>query len=478
MNDQNDAARYALEVNEDIELAAIPTAIKKGRELFLSGATRDIAYRKRALDTLYDALVSKKDDLARALYEDLNKSEFEAYMTEIGLTLSDLSHIRKKFPRWAKPRRARPDLTQYPARVRIVPEPYGQALIISPWNYPVLLSLEPLIESIAAGNVVVLKTSPYSAATSRLLAELLEDLFDDGLVSVFRGGRRVNQALLDEAFDYLFFTGSPSLGRIVMEKAAKHLTPLTLELGGKSPCIVEKSADLDLAAKRIAFGKLINAGQTCVAPDYLLVDKSVKDALIPRLQKELAVVLKDRDYFDKNYPRIVNDKHFKRLLALLDHQNILPAGGRIVDEKSRRLSPVLVDEPDPESPLMREEIFGPILPVLSYEKLEEALNFIEKRPRPLALYLFTRDGEVESHITRSLSFGGGAINDCLLHMASSHAPFGGIGQSGFGNYHGRYGFETFSHHKTVMKKGRLFDLSLRYHPYREKDFRLLRRLLK
>ncbi len=469
----------ALQPLQEDEIARIPQCMEKGQELYLSGKTKDIGFRKAQLEKLYDTVSQNKEALANTLHQDLNKSAMEAYMTEIGLLLEETRYLIKKFPSWAKAKKARAGHAQMPAKIRIIQEPYGQVLIISPWNYPLVLSLEPIAAAIAAGNTVILKPSPYSPETSRLMANLLEESLEDGLVSVLRGGREVNQALLDQKFDYIFFTGSARMGKIVMAKASEQLTPVTLELGGKSPCIIEKSANLKLAAKRIAFGKLVNAGQTCVAPDYVLVDRSVTEEFTERLSKELSRVSENMYYFNESYPKIINDKHYSRLQALLEGQeNIRICGDDIQNPNTRQISPRLVMNPNPQSDLMQEEIFGPILPILEYENLDEAMTFVRNRPRPLALYCFSEDKEKTREVMTGLSFGGGAVNDCLLHIAGSHAPFGGVGNSGMGNYHGKFGFDTFTHQKTVLKKGRFMDLSLRYPPFQKKDLKLLEKVLK
>lgn len=454
----------------------IKEARREIQEFFDSGQTLDVGFRLQVLQQLYYAVRNSQEAILQALHEDLNKSPHEGYMTEVGLVLGEISAVRKHLKKWARPKKVRADRSQFPAQVYIYKEPYGAVLVMSPWNYPFLLSLDPVVEAIAAGNTVLLKPSAYSPATSALLKNLLEHSLPKGLVRVVEGGRQENQALLDEQFDYIFFTGSPKVGHLVMAKASEHLTPVTLELGGKSPTLIDESADLELTAKRLAFGKLTNAGQTCVAPDYVLIPRELREEFISLLEAELAKVSKDAKYYQDNYPKIINQKQYDRLQGLLQGQKIIYGGKS--DPLSLKIEPTLVLNPDLDSPLMQEEIFGPILPILDYEKFEDAIAFIKARPKPLALYHFTQNLEREAYVNSHISFGGGCINDCLLHLSSHTAPFGGVGNSGFGKYHGQYGFDEFSHSKTVLKKGKILDLSVRYHPYKKRGFRLLKRVLR
>lgn len=449
---------------------------ERGRRFFDSGKTRDPDFRRAQLRRLLAACKAREAEVEAALKADLNKSPHESYMTEISIVYNEISYLEKHLNAWSRPRRALTALSQMPARVRIHPEPYGLVLVMSPWNYPFQLTLVPIACAIAAGNAVVVKPSAYSPATSLLLRSLVEESLEPGLVQVVLGGRAQNAGLLEQRFDYIFFTGSPLVGHLVMEAAARNLTPLTLELGGKSPVIVDETADLPLACKRLAFGKLGNAGQTCVAPDHIYVHESVKERFLEELKKALSVVTNDPAYFALNFPAIVNEKHFERIQGYLRDQKIL-FGGKAYPER-RQLEPTILDEPSEDSPVMQEEIFGPIFPVLSYRSLDELIEQQRQKEKPLALYLFTRSSENEKKVTGQLSFGGGCINDCLMHMVSPHAPFGGTGKSGMGSYHGRWGFETFSHEKTVLKKPKLFDLPVRYHPFSETKTKLLKRLLR
>lgn len=443
----------------------IKGAVQEARGYFDSGKTLGLAGRKAALRRLEERIVQQTLDILAALQADLNKCPYEGFMAEIGLVLGEISLAQRRLARWARPERRRPSLAQLPAGARVHKQPYGVALVMSPWNYPFQLTMIPLIGAVAAGNCVLVKPSAYAPHTSAVIRGLCEAAFEQGHVRVIEGGRGENQALLAERYDYIFFTGSPEVGREVMQKAALHLTPLTLELGGKSPVIVTETADIALSAKRILFGKLINAGQTCVAPDYVLVQRGLKDSLVAALGQELARMLPGPDYLEAAYPRIINDKHYARLCGLLQGQRIL-LGGRLHPE-SRQMELALVDEPAQDSPLMREEIFGPILPILAVDSLEEAIRFVKSRPRPLALYLFTNSRQAEEEVISRLHFGGGCVNDTVLHLAGAHLPFGGVGDSGMGCYHGKTTFDTFSHHKSVLKKWRWPDLSLRYHPYQK-----------
>ncbi len=442
------------------------------RQSFQDGHTLVLEWRLEQLRRLKKGLQQYEKQLMEALYQDLGKADQESYMTEISLVYQEIDYFLRHLRHLTKARRVSMSLAQFPASCWVQPSAYGMVLIMSPWNYPVLLSLQPLVGALASGNVVVLKPSEYSVHTTRVLDRLIADVFDPRDVQVITGDASVASSLLDEPFDYIFFTGSTSVGRIVMQKASVHLTPVTLELGGKSPCLVERSADLDLASRRIVFGKMMNAGQTCVAPDYLLVDERCYDQLLAKLISEI-----QRQYGQlEDMGRIINQKHFDRLNHYLQEGKIL-YGGK-VDPVSRRIMPTLLGHLTGEEPVMQEEIFGPILPILTYHHIEDALAFIEARPRPLAFYLFTNDHKLMKTYQERFRFGGGCINDTVLHLSNHRLPFGGVGASGMGNYHGRYSFQTFSHDKAIMKKSRWFDTSLRYRPYTRTKWWLLKRLLK
>ena len=456
--------------------AEIRSIVRRQREYFYSGRTLPVPDRIQALERLERAILAYETDLYRALNTDLGKSQTESYLCEVGLTLSELRYVKKHVKAWSRKKFVLPSLAQLPGRCSLRPEPYGAALILSPWNYPVLLTLEPLVGALAAGNCAVVKPSAYSPHVSAVLAELLRKAFPPEYVAVVEGGRRENQALLEQKFDYIFFTGSPAVGREVMARAAAHLTPVTLELGGKSPCIVARSADLKLAARRIVFGKFLNCGQTCVAPDYLLADRRVKDALLEELAREITRMYGAHPLNSPDYGKIVNEKHFTRLLGLLDREKLVLGGE--TDPEGLRIAPAVLDGVSGEDPIMQEEIFGPILPVLTVDSVAEAISFVRERPRPLALYLFTRSRQTEERVFSSLSFGGGCVNDTVLHLASSRLPFGGVGNSGMGAYHGKQSFLTFSHQKGILKTPAWPEVPLRYPPYTAKKDLWARRLLK
>ena len=455
---------------------AIQALLGRQRAYFAGGGTLPVPARIRALERLEQALLAHEEDLYQALRADLGKSRTESYLCEVGLTLSELRYVRRHVKAWSRRRPALPSLAQLPGRCFLQPEPYGVVLILSPWNYPVLLTLEPLIGALAAGNCAVVKPSAYSPNTSAVLSALIEEALPQEHATVIQGGRQENQALLGQKFDYIFFTGSVSVGREVMAQAATHLTPVTLELGGKSPCIVDGTADLALAARRIVFGKFLNCGQTCVAPDYLLVQREKKDALLAQIAREIARMYGEHPLESPDYGKIINEKHFRRLLGLLDSDKLVLGGER--DPAALRIAPTILDNVTGEDPVMQEEIFGPILPVLPVDSLEEAIAFVRERPRPLALYLFTSSREAERRVFSQLSFGGGCVNDTILHLASSRLPFGGVGDSGMGAYHGKYSFFTFSHEKGILKTSTRLDVPLRYPPYTVRKERWARKLLK
>ena len=454
--------------------AVIEDLLPNQRAFFATGKTLDLSFRLRQLENLSHWMDDHEEDILFALKQDLNKCAFEAYETEILLVKSELKTMRKHLTRWARPRHVMMPLMHFPSTGRVYRDPYGLALIMSPWNYPFLLSVDPLLSAIAGGNCAVLKPSAYSPATSALLQKMVSDLFDPEYITVVEGGRAENQSLLKQKFDVIFFTGSPTVGKEVMKAAAEHLTPVTLELGGKSPCIVDDTADIDLAARRIAWGKFINAGQTCVAPDYILC--SPKTA--PKLAKALECAIRSFYGVDPlnnaELCRIVNARHFDRLLGLMENMNVA-CGGKS-DRDDLKIEPTVLLDVTREDAVMQEEIFGPILPIVPFEgDFDALLADIESHPRPLAAYLFTRDKGHETKFLRYLRFGGGCINDVVCHLATDKMPFGGVGESGMGSYHGKRGFETFTHEKSVLKKGKL-DVKVRYAPYGEKKMKLLKKM--
>lgn len=433
------------------------------RAYFMKGETFDVGFRLEALAKLKKAIQRHEKDLLDAIQTDLGKSAAEAYMCEVGLTLSEISHFQKHLRRWARTKIKHTPLTNFASKSMIVQEPFGVVLIMSPWNYPVLLALEPLVGAIAAGNTVVLKPSAYSPATSAVMATLIEECFTPEYVSVVKGGRAENQSLLEQKFDYIFFTGGVQVGKLVMQKAAEHLTPITLELGGKSPCIIDHTANLRIAARRIVFGKYLNCGQTCIAPDYALVEESVHDEFVRLLIEEEKKMYGDDAMQNKDYGKMINQKHFDRVRGLINAEKVVLGGN--ADSQSLRIAPTILDHVKAEDAVMQEEIFGPILPVLTVKNVKEAYDFIQNRPHPLALYLFTSDRETEKLFKERVAFGGGCINDTIIHIATNNLPFGGVGNSGMGSYHGKKSFETFSHAKSVVKKYTWLDLPLRYQPY-------------
>lgn len=453
----------------------IPALVSRQREYFLGGATLEPSERRESLLRLREAVLAREKEIAEALHADLRKSPFESYMSETGMVLDELRYIAKHLEKWAKPKRVPTPLSQFPSRSFICKEPYGVTLVMSPWNYPFLLSLDPLIGSIAAGNCVILKPSAYAPHTSRLLADLISSVFSPAHVAVVEGGREENSSLLEQRFDFIFFTGSVSVGKLVMEKAAQNLTPVVLELGGKSPCIIDETANLPMAARRLVFGKLLNAGQTCVAPDYVLVKRERKEDLISLLKSNIQDALGQNPGKNPEFPKIINQKHFQRLCAILEGETILLGGE--TDEAALTIAPT-VTEASAESPSMQEEIFGPILPILTYDKPDDAIRFIQEREKPLALYLFTESKAFEKRILQEISFGGGCINDTIIHLATHHMPFGGVGHSGMGSYHGKKSFDAFTHEKSIVKKSSSVDLPVRYHPYTEKKLKMLKKFLK
>jgi len=449
--------------------------VSEQKRYFAQGATRDIAARLDRLRRLKAAVQQHENEILTALYKDLNKSETEAFVTEIGFLYQELTHSMKRLKRWAKPTRVKTTMTHIGAKGWMQPEPYGTVLIIAPWNYPFQLALAPLIGALAAGNTAIIKPSELTPHVSAVIKKVISAAFSAHDVAVVEGGIEISQVLLDQPMDYIFFTGGTAIGKTIMEAAAKRLIPVTLELGGKSPCIVHHDADIALAAKRIIFGKLMNVGQTCVAPDYLLVHQSIKAPLLAALQDAIKQMYGEQPIQLPRYGKIVNERHFNRLLAYLGDGDIVTGGD--YDREQLKLAPTILDQVSWSSPVMQEEIFGPILPLLTYDELDETIHAINKQEKPLALYLFTTDQRVQKQITESVSFGGGCINDTMMHIATPYLPFGGVGASGLGSYHGEYSFRTFSHYKSILKQTNRFDLSFRY-PSDQDRLSLIRRFMK
>ncbi len=445
----------------------IQEQVEDARRLFESGITLSYEARISILRRLKRIIVANKEQILGALHSDLHKSRYEGYMTEYALVLSELDYTIKKLRSWMRPKRMQASLAQFVSTVRLHHVPYGVVLVMSPWNYPFQLSMMPLIGAIAAGNVVVFKPSAYSAALSELFAEMFNTEFKEGVIRVVTGSRKENQALLEQEFDYVFFTGSPVVGSLVMEACAKHLTPFTLELGGKSPCIVDKTADLKKTAKRILFGKLLNSGQTCVAPDYLLIHEDVYDDFVPILVDTYTSMMNE-GYRRENFPCIINEKHFERIDGLVKGSPVYYQDS--FDPELPRLYPfTLLERVSMSDPVMQEEIFGPVFPMLKWKELADLKAIIREHKNPLALYCFTKDQALADRVVKEIPFGGGCINDTIMHIASHHQPFGGVGRSGIGSYHGHYSFETFSHQKNVVRKWWYLDLPVRYHPYKNPD---------
>ena len=450
--------------------------LEKQHRLFQEGATLPVSFRLSRLQKLKDGIRRYEEKLDQALEADLGKSRMESYMCEIGLTLSELTWMQKHLRSLVREKRVATPLAQFAARSFRSPSPYGTVLIMSPWNYPVLLTLEPLIDAIAAGNTVVIKPSAYAEHTSAVLKEMLKECFPSEYVAVVTGGRAENKALLEQRFDKIFFTGGKTVGREVLRHAAEYLTPVTLELGGKSPCIVDKSAKIPLAAKRIVFGKYLNCGQTCVAPDYILCDRTVYAELILALQKEITTQFGEDPLKNPDYGKIINRKHYDRIMGLIDPDKVVCGG--CGDGQSLRIAPTIMKNVTFSDTVMGEEIFGPVLPILTYDTLEEAIDIVEEHPHPLALYLFSEDKGAQKKVLELCHFGGGCINDTIIHLATSAMPFGGVGESGMGGYHGKTGFETFSHFRSIVDKKTWMDLPIRYQRYSRMKERLLRVFLR
>ena len=446
------------------------------RKYFSTGSTLNVNTRIAALTKLKDSIIKHETEIQEALRRDLGKSNFESYMCETGLVLSEISYMLKHTRSFAREKTVLTPLAQFHSRSYKKPSPYGVVLIMSPWNYPFLLTLDPLVDAIAAGNTIVLKPSAYSPYTSEIIRRIISDCFDRQYVAVVTGGRSENTCLLKEHFDYIFFTGSQSVGREVMKHAAEYLTPVTLELGGKSPCIVEKTANLKLAARRIVFGKYLNCGQTCVAPDYIYCDRSVKDRLIKEIKKQIQKQYGKQPLERDDYGKIINKKHFNRVQNLIDKNKVI-WGGK-ADPSTLRIEPTVLDNVTFGDAVMQEEIFGPVMPILTFDSLDEAIQNINSMPHPLALYIFTGDRPAAGKVMSRCGFGGGCINDTIIHLATSEMGFGGFGQSGMGSYHGKDGFDTFTHHKSIVDKKTWLDLPMRYQPYKKLNEKLIRMFLK
>ena len=454
----------------------IKTIVTRQRKYFQTGSTLPVNTRLNALRRLYAAISGSEKEIHEALKKDLGKSGFESYMCETGLVLEEISYMLKHTARFAREKRVRTPLAQFHSRSFQKPSPYGVTLIMSPWNYPFMLTLSPLVDALAAGNTAVVKPSAYSPNTSEVLRKILSQCFEPQYVAVVTGGRAENTCLLHEHFDYIFFTGSQAVGKEVMRNAAEYLTPVTLELGGKSPCIVDQTADIRLAARRVVFGKYLNCGQTCVAPDYIYCQRSVKDAFIKEVQKQIRKQYGRHPLDNPDYGKIINEKHFNRILGLIDEKKVVQGGGS--DRKTLRIEPTVMDNVAFSDPVMQEEIFGPVMPLLTFDSIDEVIHRVNAMPHPLALYLFTSDKKTEKKVISRCGFGGGCINDTIIHLASTEMGFGGFGESGMGAYHGKIGFDTFTHYKSIVDKKTWLDLPMRYQPYRQLYEKMVRFFLK
>lgn len=440
--------------------------LKKQKEFFDKGLSKDIQLRSEKLSLLYKAIQRHQKGIFDALQRDFKKSNFETFVTEIAIVLDEIKIMRENLKQWAKPQAVRGTILTFPSSNYLYPEPYGSVLVIGAWNYPFQLTIMPAIGAIAAGNTVILKPSELSAHTAKIIKKIIGEVFDEAHVAVVEGGVEETQSLLKNRFHKIFFTGSTAVGKIVAKAAAEYLCPVVLELGGKSPCIVDEDADIEVSAKRIVWGKFINAGQTCVAPDYVLAHKNIRSLLINKMSKYITEFYGDNPQNSEDYPRIINQKHFDRLKNYLSNATIVKGGE--TDSHSFYIAPTILDKVNWSDAVMQEEIFGPILPILEFEHLDDSLEQIKNFEKPLALYYFGKNEQKQEKVLESISFGGGCINDTVMHLANPHLSFGGVGDSGMGTYHGKFSFDTFTHYKSVMKKPFWLDIPIRYAPYKDK----------
>lgn len=449
----------------------IRSLLDQQRAYYRSGVTIPVHFRIEQLKKLYAAVQKYEPEIGLALKADLGKSHYEGFMCEIGLVLAEITYMIRHVKKFTKRKTVPTPLPQFPSHSFQQPVPYGNTLIMSPWNYPFLLAMDPLTTAIAAGNTVILKPSAYSPATGKIIEKIISECFHPEYVAIVTGGRAENTALLEQKFDFIFFTGSQAVGKEVLRHAAEHLTPVVLELGGKSPCIVDDSADIKLAAKRIVFGKYLNCGQTCVAPDYILCHQSIKDEFVAEVVNQIKIQFDDDPLKNPNYGKIINQKHFQRLCGLIDPQKVVFGGN--TNSETCQIAPTVLDHVTYNDPVMGEEIFGPIMPILTFDDFDEIIVTLKCKDKPLALYLFSRDQKHIQRVTTELSYGGGCINDVIIHLATSEMAFGGVGESGMGGYHGKAGFDAFSHCKSIVDKKAWLDLPMRYQPYKSKLFEKL-----
>ncbi len=454
----------------------IHSLLEKQRAYYRTGATLPVSFRIRQLKKLYASIQAHEPQISQALQEDLGKSNFEGFMCEIGMVLAEISHMIRHTGKYARAKTVPTPMAQFPSRSYIQPIPYGNVLIMSPWNYPFLLTLDPLVAAIAAGNTAIIKPSAYAPATSKVLKTVLTECFPEEYVALVTGGRAENAALLEQKFDFVFFTGSQAVGKEVLRHTAEHLTPAVLELGGKSPCIVDETANIPLAAKRIVFGKYLNCGQTCMAPDHIFCHSSIKDAFTAEVLRQIRLQFGEHPLENPDYGRIINKKHFDRLCSLIDGCNVLTGGQR--DPAACRIAPTVIDNVTEQDALMEQEIFGPILPLLVYEDFDALIDSMKEKEKPLAMYLFSSNKKHIRRVARELSYGGGCINDVVIHLATNEMGFGGVGESGMGSYHGKAGFDAFTHYKSVLDKKTWLDMPMRYQPYKSRHLKTVRKLLK
>ena len=448
----------------------------KQKAYFKTYETIDVNFRIQSLIKLQSAIKKYEKEIINALYLDLGKSEYESYMCEVGLVYSEITYMLKNIRKFTRNHAVNTPLAHFASHSYTKASPYGNTLVMSPWNYPFLLTLDPVVDAIAAGNTVIVKPSAYSPHTGEVVKKLIEDTFDEKYIAVVLGGRKENAALLDLKFDMIFFTGSEFVGKEVLRHAAENLIPCVLELGGKSPCIVEKTANIPLAAKRIVFGKFINSGQTCVAPDYILCDASIKEKLVEELIKQIKIQYGDNAVDNPNFGKIINEKHYDRLLGLINQEKVVFGGNG--DRSKLKINPTILDNVTLDDAVMQEEIFGPILPIMTYDNFDEVYDFVNDKKKPLALYLYSEDKQIIKLVSERIQFGGGCINDCIIQVATSEMGFGGVGESGMGSYHGYEGFKAFSHTKSIIDKKTWLDLPMRYQPYQEKYRKMLKMFLK
>ena len=457
-------------MEKKVELKEI---INKQRDFFNTNATKSVKYRIKMLQRLMEAIRNNEVAILSALYKDLLKSKAEAYMSELAIVYAEINEALKNVRKWSRPEKVKGTISTFPAKNYVYSEPYGVVLIISPWNYPFNLAIAPLIAEIEAGNTAIIKCSKESVYTSKVIKYIINKAFSSNYIFCVDEDIDYDE-LLNQRYDYIFFTGSQRVGKIVMNAASKNLIPISLELGGKSPCIIDETADIKLAARRVLWGKLLNAGQTCVSVDYVLIHRSVKDRFIKYLQKEIKKRYPNALNSD-TYPRIINEHHYERLVNLIKtEENII--GGR-GDDVVRRLEPTILPNVDFDHEIMKEEIFGPLLPIIEYDDINNIIRIIKEHGKPLACYVFTRDEDTAKHIINSISYGGGCINDVILQVSNHYMPFGGVGSSGVGSYHGKFGFDTFSHKKSIVWSKTMIDLPIRYAPFNQLKFRILKKIL-